>query len=566
MAREQTCEITRSSFEISEEEIAAYEYFDLPLPTVSPEERCRRYLGFRNAESLFWRTCDHTKEKIFSTFPSTAAFPVVGEEYWNSSEFDALKYGQKFDFKRLFVEQLLELWIRVPRPARLVSDSSNIVAGHGVKNSQNSYFLFDARNSKACLYSVGVWDSTECLDCYYIWDCSQCYESVHCRSSQRLRWAEDCVRCEDSWFLSNCEDCSHCLFCTNLKGKKYHIFNKEVSPEAYEEALRERNLSSVAGVEAAREEWTAFLSDQALPHILGENLGGSTGNYLYNCHSVFDSFECKDCSNLVHCNFLHQAKDCLDGFGYGAEVSRSIQFVNISGPASNIINCVECWGEVHDLTYSSYCSDSSNLFCCVGLKGKEYCIFNKQYSKEEYHALKDDITRHLKQRSVWGKFFPANFSGYPYNLSSANVHMPLSKIPAKMLGFLWDDKSEVIKPSQLLGARGAEEDSPFDEIPRRLDGAEDSLTSKVYLCELTGRPYRITKDELSLHRTLSVALPTRAFEQRHLERVLTLAPRKMEMKKSERSGRSYRTAYPDNWRRPVLHSKDWERAVRELRS
>jgi len=570
VATEQTCEITQSAFGITEEEIAAYEYFDIPLPTVSPEERCRRQLGFRNSEALFWRNCDQTSEKIFSTFPATSPFPVVDEGYWFSDEFDATSFSQKFDFKRLFVEQLLELWIRVPRPARIVRDSKNVVASHGVRSSEGAYFLFDASGAKNCLYSVGVWDSSECVDCYYVRDCSECYESIHCRSSSKLRWCESSARCHDSWFLSNCEDCSHCLFCTNLKGKEYHIFNKPVSPEAYAEAVQERNLGTLAGAEDARGEWAGFLADQPLPHIVGEEVGSSTGNFLYDCTSVFDSFECSSSSNVVHCHFLHESRDCLDGFGYGPNVSRSIQFVNVSGNASRIINCVECWDEVHDLTYCSYCTQSSNLFCCVGLKGKEYCIFNKQYSKDEYEALKDDITRHLKQRSVWGKFFPANFSGYPYNLSSANVHMPLSKVPAKMLGFTWDDKSEVIKPSQLLGSQvlgsgGSEEESPFDEIPQRLADAKDSAVSKVYLCEMTGRPFRLTKDELALHRRLGVALPTRAFEQRHQERVLSLSPRKMQMKKSEKSGRDYRTAFPDNWRRPVLHSKDWERAVRSLR-
>ena len=43
------------------------------------------------------------------------------------------------------------------------------------------------------------------------------------------------------------------------------------------------------------------------------------------------------------------------------------------------------------------CAASSNLFGCVGLKSKEYCILNKQYTKEAWEALVPQIIEHMKK-------------------------------------------------------------------------------------------------------------------------------------------------------------------------
>jgi hypothetical protein len=37
----------------------------------------------------------------------------------------------------------------------------------------------------------------------------------------------------------------------------------------------------------------------------------------------------------------------------------------------------------------------------VGLRGKEYCILNKQYTKEEYEALVPKIIEKMKADGEW---------------------------------------------------------------------------------------------------------------------------------------------------------------------
>ena len=50
----------------------------------------------------------------------------------------------------------------------------------------------------------------------------------------------------------------------------------------------------------------------------------------------------------------------------------------------NLKFCFNCWEGARDLEYCGFCIGSKSCFGCVGLYKKEYCIFNKQYTKEEY--------------------------------------------------------------------------------------------------------------------------------------------------------------------------------------
>jgi hypothetical protein len=78
----------------------------------------------------------------------------------------------------------------------------------------------------------------------------------------------------------------------------------------------------------------------------------------------------------------------------------------------------------------------SNLFLCVGLRNKSYCILNKQYTKEEYEELVPRIiekmmTTPLRQgfegQMEWGEFFPTSLSPFGYNETVAQEYFPMMR-------------------------------------------------------------------------------------------------------------------------------------------
>jgi len=92
------------------------------------------------------------------------------------------------------------------------------------------------------------------------------------------------------------------------------------------------------------------------------------------------------------------------------------------------------------LEYCEACSGSSDLFGCVALHAKQYCILNKQYSKEDYLLLKEKIIEYMKKTGEYGEFFPSKISQFGYNETSAFDHFPLTKEQAISQGFLWTDQ------------------------------------------------------------------------------------------------------------------------------
>jgi len=555
---ERTCQLTGRPYILEDAEQQAFERFELPLPAVAPEERFRRLASFRPSKNFFLRECSASGAQIFTVYPQQSFFPVFSESIWASADFDATTYGAPFDFKRLFAEQLLSLWRAVPRPALLNGSSSHSRVSHRVWESSGAFLLFDSTASVDCLYSTNLHRCSECIDCYQLENCNRCYETILSEDCRELRFAEFCRGCKDSWFLSQCTDCESCLFCSNLSGKKFHIQNEPVSEEEYRNALAALSLDAGPLLEIAKDRFLDFLTTLPTAHILSshapsDKVGYGSGNYHRRCADVIHSFEVFDSERIYNCRDVRRSFDCLDSVSVwnSREVAQS---VSIYG-GERISNCFDCWDNVSDLTYCSHCSNSSNLLGCIGIRGKEYCIFNKPYEKEKYFELVTEITKHLKQRNIWGATLPANFSPHPYNHSAANEYMPLTKVPAKMMGFAWDESDQAIRPSDLIGEGTTPPETLFSEVPERIsDKPLAELTGAVYLCSITGKPFRFRKDEVALYESLGVAPPKQCFQQRHLERVSRLTPHQVISRPCSLSGKELRTAFPPKWRQAVVEA------------
>jgi len=116
------------------------------------------------------------------------------------------------------------------------------------------------------------------------------------------------------------------------------------------------------------------------------NLSDNKNCYL--CFNTRRSEDCVNCENIVAC------RDCLDCTQCGD-----------SELCYESVACSRCYEvksslECEDCSMSSFlmnCKSCNNCFACVNLRHKEYCIFNKQYSKEEYFDFLAKINFHSKE-------------------------------------------------------------------------------------------------------------------------------------------------------------------------
>lgn len=101
---------------------------------------------------------------------------------------------------------------------------------------------------------------------------------------------------------------------------------------------------------------------------------------------------------------------------------------------------MNCWPNVSYALYSDSCNNSTYLFGCVGVRNKQYCIFNKQYTKEEYEKMVAKIIAHMQETPLKtgqacerGEFFHPSLSPFGYNETVAQEYYPVSPHPVPLL-------------------------------------------------------------------------------------------------------------------------------------
>jgi hypothetical protein len=173
---------------------------------------------------------------------------------------------------------------------------------------------------------------------------------------------------------------------------------------------------------------------------------------------------------------------------------------------------------IKDSDYLYACRNSSNLFACIGLKNKQYCILNKQYTKEEYEELIPKIKKHMDDMPYvdaqgrvykFGEFFPPEFSPFAYNDTVTPEHFPLSKEEILAFGGKWYET-----PKTEFATTMEAENLPDDIVD-----TADLVTKEIIACMECKRAYRIISMELDFLRYNKIPLPRFCVDCRHKKRI-----------------------------------------------
>ena len=79
------------------------------------------------------------------------------------------------------------------------------------------------------------------------------------------------------------------------------------------------------------------------------------------------------------------------------------------------------------LHYTELCNNSQNCFGCIGLRKQHHCIFNKNYSVQEYESLAGKIIEHMVSTGEWGEFFSHTLSPFGYDETVAQEYFPMTQ-------------------------------------------------------------------------------------------------------------------------------------------
>ena len=496
----------------------------------------QRRMAFRNERFIYRGQDSNSGEEIFSAFSAEAPVKVYERDFWWSDGWDPMEYGREIDFNRPFLEQLFELSREVPWPSRSVLRLVNSDYANTAGDLKNCYLCFDGAGNEDSMYCITSGKMKHCIDCYQSGRSELCYENFSIAECYKSFFGNNNSGSRNIWFSKSCTDCSDCLGCINLKHKKYHIFNQPYSREEYEKKLKEFNLgsySSLLKVKAQAEEF--FLRNPEKSMTGAQNLN-ATGEYVWNSKNIKHSYQLVDGENISYSqNVVSGTKDCMDYYSWGDNAELIYESVVCGENIRNLKFCYECWPACQDLEYCMLTRSSANCFGCVGVTKKQYCILNKQYSKEEYEELIPKIKAHManmpyvdKQNRTYsyGEFFPVDFSAWAYNETAVNDYIPLSKEDAIKQGFRWRDEDR--KEFKI--------DIQSEDLPDHINDVEVSILKQTIGCLSCKKAFRVLPAELEFYQQSTIPLPRLCVECRYLERIKNRNPLKWYTRKCQCAG------------------------------
>ena len=519
------CQNCKTDFLIESDDFGFYEKIGVPAPTFCPRCRSQRRLSWRNNMSLYNRTCGLCNKSVVTLYSPESGITVYCNKCWWSDKWDPKDYAMDYDFSRPFFTQYRELVQKIPHIAIVNDDgiaSTNCEYTHDVWFSKNCYMLFSAWRVENALYSFLVTAGKDIVDCLNILDPNErIYECTSCEKCYQLTHSQFCISCVNSRFLYDCRTCSDCFMCTGLRNKRYCIKNTQYSKEEYEKIVAEYRLDTFAGLERAQKEHDAFLLLYPRRYAYITQSFNCVGDVITNSKNVKNAFDMHNAENCRYYDYGASPKDCYD-ITMSGELSECYECIVGDHSSRNLFGIFSVKSQ--DIRYCQHCHSSKHLFGCSQIRNSEYCILNKQYTKEEYKKIMVQIVEQMNVMPYkdqngceyrYGEFYPSELSVFGYNESVALDQMPLSREEAFQRHFKWQDRLQITTGKETMKA---------GEIPETVSEVCDTIINEVQACIDCGRNYRIVPNELSFYRIMKLPIPRRCFQCRHHARILRRNP------------------------------------------
>lgn len=515
-----TCKQCQNNFEVTDFDQAFFKKisptfdgttFEVPAPTLCYECRLQRRLMRRNERALYSVECGQCGEKIVSAYALNSGITSYCNKCAYSDKWNPLDYGVDYDENRSFFEQFKELHQRVPQ---IALQNDNGVA------SQNCEYCQDIAFSKNCYLVSGCW---------YVEDSMYCHESDRSKDvvdSDLTIESQICYECMSSSKLYNCyyvnmsdnsrdcvlsydlKGCNNCIECYGLRNKSNFIKNKQATPEECEKRKAEilKTRENIDKARAEFDEWCKSKPRRFANMVMCENC---VGNVLCNCKNTY----AYSTYNAVDCRYFNNGDSpisCLDVFQSGKP---ELCYEGVTPDESYMTHFTAwCW-KCRNLLYCDTNLSLKDSFGCTGFLHGQYCILNKQYSKDEYEKLVAKIITKMQQDGEWGEFFPISISPFGYNEAMARDFFPLSKEEALKLGAKWQDTDY----SSFNGTFY----EPKETIEEYIGNEEEQrkLLSGAIKCKVTSKPFRIIPQELAFYMEHKLPIPQVCFDQRFEDRL-----------------------------------------------
>lgn len=482
---------------------------DMPDPKLCPVCRFVRRLAFRNTRELYKRVCPETGKSLITLYSPDKDLSIVDPVWWHTDAWDPLRYGRPWQSSRSFFEQLLALMRVVPLPALNQWNNENCDYTSSVNASKNCYMVFTSSECENLSFCDTVARCKDCIDGMILTGCEACYDCINGSNLYECAHCDDCTDTSFALWCANCHGCSDLIGCTNLRNKRFCILNKQYTEEEYK-AEKQRLTEDMVALESRAQE-AILLAPRPFNHEV--SCEDVTGDYLFFCSNVENCYSSLQIKESSYCRSMMTSTSMQDIDG-GSYCELCYECVSPGDKSYRLGFCFNV-GETRDSYYCINCSSCTHCFGCVGLRHKEYCILNVQYTKEEYEALLPQVIAAMGDE--WGDFLPLEASPFAYNETLAQDYFPLTEEQANAEGLTWHHRQQELQ--------GTGKKVPKLAAKEYLDDTRrQELLNTVFTCPISGYPFKITAQELGFLIQRGLPLPQHAPKQRYVERLKRTVP------------------------------------------
>ncbi len=522
------CQNCKKEFTIESDDFGFYEKIKVPPPTFCPNCRAQRRNAWRNTFTLYSRKCDLCAKSVISLYAPDSEIIVYCNKCWWSDKWDPKSYAQDYDFSKPFFAQFIDFVKKVPHIS-VVNDngiaSLNCEYTHDWWFSKNCYMAFSGWYVENVMYSYFITAGRNIMDTMInMAESEYLYECINCSHGYNVKYSQYAGACIDSQFLYDCRDCSNCFMSFGLRNKKYFFKNQQYTKGEYEKILNSYKLETFSGVKKAQEEFDKLILNYPRRYAWHKQNKDCSGDVISYSKNTKNCFIAKRCENCRYSEYPTKDKDCYDITMTG-ETSECYEGVVVDHSQLNFFGIFSVKSQ--DIRYTQHCHFSKHLFGCVALRSNSYCIFNKQYTKEEYDTLVRKIIEQMNEMPYvdkngceyrYGEFYPIELSLFGYNETLACEQILLSKEEALNKGYKWQDNLQRTTKKETLLPQN---------IPDSIKDISDNVIQEILSCVECKRNYKIVQNELIFYKKMQISIPRKCFYCRHANRIKHTNPFKL---------------------------------------
>ena len=473
--------------------------------------------------------CSATGKPMISMYSPDKPYKVYSPDVWQSDKFNPLDYGKTYDPSKDFFDQLWELYLDLPALWILAFHNENSEYVSYCANVKNCYMIFASSKNEDSMNSRWVMNNSFIVDSNNISSSNNLYSCIDCKNMANSYYNAKCFDGSYCYGSYDLQGCSHCIWCYNLRNKSYCIENIEYTKDEYEEKKSEY-LSRLPEVFEASLRNAIFCEKTS---INSENI---LGDHVVESKNIQYGFDLEKCEDSKYVTNILDMKDSMDIDFQAFETKLCYNNLWIEKGTKCSFNFAAVGGS--NIYYSYVLVWCSDCFGCKWLVNKQYCILNKQYTKEEYEELVPKIIKKMQIDGEWWEFLPTSLNPFGYNETIANEYFPLTKQQALDAWFPWSDyESPFPKVEKII---------PANKLPKDISEIPDDILNWAIECEITKKPFRIIPQELKFYRRHWLSIPTRHPDQRHLDRMQMRNPRKLYERNCDKCNKQMQTSYhPD---------------------